>query len=186
MLKTSESGFVLITGLILILAISLVTISAMQGSNLDFKISANQSYKDIAFQNSESGRTVAGEALSHFIYERSWSGFNATGLTIPTDYDPSTDKLADTENLYETSALNVDISYKLSSTDIETIESDLSIIKAEGVQKGKSSLNQLSAYEGLGKGAGSGGVQLLYEIRSQGKGPANAAAVTATEYKAAL
>ena len=185
-MKHSESGFVLITGLLFILAISVITISSMQGTNLDYKISANESYKDIAFQGSESGRTVAGEAIAHFVYDRRWDGFNINGLEIPATYDPSTDGLAAGESLYDTSSLNVDFSFNLSAENVEPIASNINIIKADGVQKGKSSLNQLSGYEGLGKGAGSGGVHLLYEIRSQGAGPAKAAAVTASEYKAAL
>ncbi|MBX2858622.1 MAG: pilus assembly PilX N-terminal domain-containing protein [Cellvibrionaceae bacterium] len=186
MRASSESGFILITGLLFILAISVITVSSMQGTNLDYKISANESYKDIAFQGSETGRTVAGEAIAHFVYDRRWQGLNINGLAIPSTYDPSTDALANGENLYDTSTLTVDLSFNLSSQSIETIAADINIMKADGVKKGKSALNQLSAYEGLGKGAGSGGVHLLYEIRSQGEGPAKAAAVTASEYKAAL
>lgn len=182
-MKTKESGYILVTGMVFILIISLVTISTMNSTTLDYKISSNESFKNIAFQSSETGRTISGDALGHFIYHQSWDGLPLSGLTIYNDYDPSTDGKIDTEDLYDTTSLNNDISYNATGTGIETVTSQISIIKSPGVKSAGSGLQQLSGYEGLGKGAGAGGIHLLYEIRSTGQGAAGAVAVTASEFK---
>jgi len=185
-MKHSQSGYILITGLIFLLGISLITISMVQGTNLDYKIASNETFKAVAFQGSESGRAVSGEAIAYYMYDRQWDGLTINGLTIPSGYDPFSDVLKTGEDLYNSSSLEVDLNFDLSSTAVETIDAEINVIKAEGVQLNKSALNQLSAYEGLGKGAGAGGASILFELRSQGKGPADAVAVTASEFKVTL
>lgn len=183
MLK-KQSGAVLIVGLIFILIISLATISSMQETNLNYKISTNESFKNISFQSSESGRAVSGDALSYYIYHRSWDAFNVAGLSWTTLYDPSTDSLDPlTENLYDTSSLGVDMNFTLSGTGVEVASSNISIAKSPGVKSTGSAFQQLSGYEGLGKGAGAGGIHLIYEVRSTGLSAGNAVTVTASEYR---
>lgn len=180
----TQQGYVLITGLILILVITIVTTSSMQGTNLDYKISANSVFKDIAFQSSESGRSAAGEGISFFVYNREFSGHEVPGLTYTENYNPRTDSVADTENLYDTASMSADMFFDVSHDDIENLEADISIVKAEGVDTGRSGVQQLSGYRGSGKGAASGGVNLLYEIRSIGTVPnTKAVAVTASEFR---
>lgn len=178
-----ESGYILITGMIFLLIIALVSVSSLEGVNLDYKISTNDSFKDIAFQNSESGRTLIGDRISYYTYHRQWEGVDDTGLVIPGDYDPTVDVLQTGEDLYDTSTLAVDMTYELQSESIEVMQAAINIVKAPGINSSGSGLQQLAGYEGLGKGAGSGSMFLLYEIRSSGFGPSNAKAVTASEYK---
>lgn len=186
-----QSGFVLIVGLVFILIIALVSVSSMQSSNLDYKIASNSAFKAVALENSESGRKAAGDALSYFIYQRSWSGFSALGLDPAENYDPSIDELGKitingsevNESLLDTNKLNIDLTYNLSGTNIETINSNINIIKGYTVPNYGSGLQQASGYDGLGKGIGAGGAHLLYELRSTGTGASNARAVTATEYR---
>jgi len=176
-----QSGFVLITGLILILVVTIVTVSSMQSTNLDYKISSNEAFKDIAFQSSESGRTAAGVGISDYLESRSFTGI--TGLSHDSDYDPYSDLVASGEDLLDTSSLTVDLEFNLSATDIEDIEADINVLKAPAVSAKKSALQQLSGYEGLGKSAAEGGTHIIFEIRSTGYGPSRAAAVTASEFK---
>ncbi len=179
----SQSGYALIAGLVFITVITVVTVATMQSSNLDYKISTNEILKDIAFQNSESGRSSVGEGISHFVYHREWQGFNNNGLTYPSLYDPLQDSLGGSENLYDTSTLTPDMEYVVTGTDIARIEADINIIKSPAIRSQGSGLQQLSGYEGLGKGAGASGVYLIYELRSEGGGAADAVATTASEYK---
>lgn len=189
--QKKQSGFVLIVGLVFILIISVVTVSSMQSSNLDYKIATNSIFKAIAVENSESGRAASGDAISYFIYNRSWSGFSESGLVPPDDYDPSIDELGNinidgssaTESLLDTSQLNVDLTYTLNTTGIEPISSDINIIKGYTVPNYGSGLQQASGYDGLGKGIGAGGAHLLYEIRSTGTAAGDARAITASEYR---
>ena len=155
----------------------------MQGSNLDYKISSNEAFKDLAFQSSESGRNVGGESVSYYLYNRQWDGFAVAGASYDPAYNPNTDKIQGGENLYKTNTLGVDVEYDYSGTSVETIEADINIIKSQGVKSRGSGLQQLAGYEGLGKGAGAGGVHVIYEIRSTGFGPAEAEAVTASEFR---
>ncbi len=178
----NQSGYVLITGLIFILVVTIVSISSMQSSNLNYKISTNEVFKTISFQGSESGRAAAGDAVSEYVYAREWEG-NFSGLSWDENYDPSTDDLETGEDLYSTDTLTVDMEYEVSHASIENIESDISIVKAPGVSTGGSGLQQLSAYEGLGKGAGAGGIHLTFEIRSTGRSSDEAVSVTASEYR---
>ncbi len=180
----TQSGYVLITGLVLILVITIVTTSSMQGSNLDYKISSNSVFKDIAFQSSESGRTAAGEGISFYMYNREFSGHGVPGLTYTENYDPKTDRITDTENLYSTDTLTADMFFDVSDSTIENMEADISVVKAQGVDTGKSGIQQLSGYKGAGKSAAAGGVHLVYEIRSKGiVANTKAVAVTASEYR---
>ena len=190
-LQKRQSGFVLIIGLIFILIISVVTVSSMQSSNLDYKIATNSIFKTVAFENSESGRIASGDAISYFMYYRSWSGFSRLGLIPPDDYDPSIDNLGSitidgnqvAESLLDTNYLNIDLTYNVNTTDIEPINSDINIIKGFTVPNYGSGLQQSSGYDGLGKGIGTGGAHLLYEIRSTGTAASDARAVTAAEYR---
>lgn len=180
----TQSGYVLITGLILILVITIVTTSSMQGSNLDYKISSNSVFKDIAFQSSESGRTAAGEGISYYIYNRDFTGHGVPGLSYTTDYDPKTDSVVSGEDLYNTNSLTADMFFDVSDDAIEDLEADISIVKAQGVNTGRSGVQQLSGYRGAGKSAAAGGVHLVYEIRSTGiVANTKAVAVTASEFR---
>ncbi len=180
----SQSGFVLIAGLVFITIITVVTVATMQSSNMDYQISTNEIFKDIAFQNSESGKSSVGEGISHFVYHREWLGFESNGLThFATNYDPLKDKIGTDENIYDSSTLTPDMEYVVTGTDIVRIEADINIIKSPAIRSQGSGLQQLSGYEGLGKGAGASGVYLIYEFRSEGGGAADAVATTASEYK---
>lgn len=177
-----QNGYVLITGLIFILVIAVVTTSSMQSSNLGYKISTNVALKDLAFQGSESGRIAAGVSLRDYVYDLSWP--TVTGLTNKESaYKADLDTLGVDENLLDTSSLDVDMAYAIEGEDIENINADVSLVKAPGGINDRSGMQQLSGYEGLGKGAAAGGVQLIWEIRSQGSGAAGARAVTASEYR---
>ncbi len=179
-----QSGFVLITGLVFVLIISVVTISTMQSSNMDYKISTNELFKDVAFQGSESAKTASGGAISYFIYHRRWDGFETNGLTYEDGYNPSTDIPEDgVEDLYTSTSLITDMTYDIFGENIETIEAGISILKSPGAKSRGSGLQQLSGYEGLGKGAGAGGIFLVYELRSTGQSAAQAVAVTASEFR---
>jgi len=181
--QKNQQGFVLVTGLIFILIITVVTVSSMQSSNLDYKISSNEVFKDVAFQGSESGRIASGEALSHFVYNRRWDGLPVTGVSYASAYDPIGDDVGLAEDLYDTNSLDLDLNYDVSGTAVETIEADISLLKADPRLADGSGSRQASGYEGLGLGAGGSGTHLIYEIRSKGVGASEAIAVTASEYR---
>lgn len=189
--KKNQSGFVLIVGLVFILIIAVITVSSMQSSNLDYKISTNSVLKDVAFQSSETGRIAGGEAISHFAFYDAWTGYSDAGFQADelTNYDPVSDSLStisingveQNENPLDTNQLNVDLNYERSGTNIETIVSDINVIKAPAVLNNGAGLQQLAGYDGLGKGLGDGGTTIIFEIRSTST--FGARAVTATEYK---
>ncbi len=179
--RQRQSGYVLVTGLVFILIITVVTTSSMQSSNLDYKISSNEVFKNVAFQGSESGRIVAGENISHFVFYQ--EGATIAGLSYDSDYKGDIDKKEDGEDLLDTSTLNVDMRYDVSGSNVEPIAAEMISMKGTGAVSDRAGFQQLSGYEGLGKGAGNGGAQVIYEIRSIGYGGGSAVAVTATEYR---
>jgi hypothetical protein len=176
----AQTGFVLISGLIILVIIAIAAIAGSQMSNLDYKMASNNAFKDEAFQNSETGRIAAADAVGKFLYERSWDNtLPHPQLTFDAQFNPLQDNSI-TENLFKSTSLTRDMTFTINGEVI----SDLYIMNSPAavLQQG-SGAQMLSGYRGAGKGSASGGAALFFELRSVGLGQGGARATTASEYK---
>ena len=180
-----QKGFVLITGLILLVVIAVAAISGMQSSNLDYKMASNTAFKDQSFQASETGRIAAGDGINQYMDERSWDNVTTNiGLSYNNALNPLKQNAA-TENLFETTSLVKDMDFKIDKgTKVSKIESEVYITRIPGVHSvAGMGTQQFAGYDGAGKGLGASGSAIYFELRSRGKGNGGAETVTASEYR---
>lgn len=192
-------GYVLVTGLLFLLVITLVGIASMNLSTIDYKISANTAFHVDAFENSETARQAAGsDLLFQYIRNRGWDG---VGFAMPagaTVVDQNFNHfMGNSESaavlqagVYgDASVLTTDIQFALDgNNDGDTNDgvdstAGLMIIKTNTRAAEGSNTAQLSGYEGDGKGAAAGGVYNFYMLMSRGTSAGNASATTATDYR---
>ena len=191
----NQQGAVLLASLLILVAITLVSVTSMQSGIQEYRIAGNMVFGERAFQASETGRGRVSQILDEHLFERDWP---AT-LTIPSgvtildkDSDGNKDMLY-TENgagedINDVSTLIKDVEVRIDGngdgdyTDKNDIQTDLYVYKAR-VQFGTGSgAAMMSGYEGLGKGAAAGGGQVYYELRSQGLGTGSAEAWTSSDF----
>ena len=194
-----QSGYILVTGLLFLLVITLVGVTSMNLSTVDYKISSNTAFHVDAFENAESARKTAGsDLLFEYIKNRGWSGI---GFSVPTGVgvvDNNRDLFMGNEEDAATlrsgvygdiSVLTTDIQFALDgNTDGDTNDgvdavAGIMVIKTDTRAAEGSNTAQLSGYEGDGKGAAGGGFYNFFMLMSQGRSAANAAAATSTDYR---
>ncbi len=180
-----QEGFVLVTGLILLVVIAVAAISGMRSSNLDYKMASNTAFKDQSFQASETGRIAAGDAINQYMDERAWDNVTTNiGLSYTSTLNPLKQN-ANTENLFDTKSLVKDMDFKIDKgTKVSKVESEVYITRVPGVHSvAGMGTQQFSGYDGAGKGLGASGSAIYFELRSRGKGNGGAETVTASEYR---
>lgn len=189
--RKKEGGYVLVVGLIFLLVATTVSVVTLQNSNISYQISSNKSFSQVAFHASETGRIVYGDALTDYMYDRNW-GALPTQLSIldkDTSGDPDLPMEANggSENIYDSTSLLLDASYSWTGTGNQNdINANIFVLSTPAIIDSGSGAQQLSGYEGLGKGAGAGGGTVFFEIRSLGFGNSGANAITASEFRAKI
>lgn len=187
---SNPRGFVLVTGLIFLLAATIVGVTAFQNSQTSYQISNNLSYSELAFQASETGRVSISDLVDDYLYHRNWNDFSVPNeLTILdkdgiNGADPLTENNATGEKIYDQNTLVKDMTYNWTGVDgAKDVKADLYVLRTEAIISSGSGAQQLAGYEGLGKSAGSGGGVIYFEIRSLGRGLNNSNALTASDYR---
>ncbi|MBQ0784719.1 MAG: hypothetical protein KBT66_10840 [Amphritea sp.] len=194
-----QSGYILVTGLLFLLVITLVGVTSMNLSTVDYKISSNTAFHVDAFENAESARQTAGsELLFEYIKNRGWTGI---GFSVPTgvvvDDDTRDLFMGNEETVAELrdgiygdiSVLTTDLQFALDGNgDGDTNDgvdavANIMVIKTDTRAAEGSNTAQLSGYEGDGKGAAGGGFYNFFMLMSQGTSAANASATTSTDYR---
>lgn len=186
-LNPSQNGFALVTGLILMLVVTVAVLSSTEMTVLNYRIATNTALKAESFHASESGREAAGEAVQQYLWERTWTGTTLpTGLTYAASFDvlevdgPSESRLS-------TASLDIDMQYNVAaSADGESINSDIYVLKGDVDTSNMSGLQQLSGYHGAGRGAATGGTFLWLELRSVGYSSASAETITSSDFRAII
>lgn len=185
--KNNQRGAVLIIGLIFLIIISIAGISGMEISNLDYKMASNSAFKNQSFQASETGRITVGDAVSQYIYDRSWDNASVHSNLSFTDVDFNPLALnSSSEDVFDTDTLVKDMNFSLVKSDTtEAIESDIYIIRSPTVNVSSGGgLQQLAGYRGAGKGVASSGSSIYFELRARGTANGGAQTITASEYRA--
>ena len=176
-----QCGAVLAIALLMLLVMTILCVSAMESSSLNFKMSANSIYLEEAFNHSESVRNISAQIIDDYLYEESWEDINLpTGLEIDganigiAQISDSREKLIDKDSIIK------DLSYQHMG-----IRGDVYILKGGTSHNYHgASAAQLNGYSGTGVSAGgSGGTFTYYEIRSKGVGRSGSVAWTASDYR---
>ena len=186
-----QQGAVLVVSLIFLAMLTLVGVSSMQSTSLDYQISANAALKDRSFYSSESGRLAMGDILDDHIFERGWTNFSLpAGLSMTTankDLYLTNDAGDDLANQ---ASLTIDARYQIDNavdgdfSDGGDIDADVVVYKTQTKWATGAGVAMVSGYQGLGKSSAAGGTHMFFELRSTGKTALNAQSVTATEYRA--
>ncbi|TNC82246.1 MAG: hypothetical protein C9356_04310 [Oleiphilus sp.] len=187
-MKKSQRGAALAVALMVLLVLTLVAVSAMDGSTLGFKMGANAVYHEEAFNNAESGRNPLGQALVDFAEYGEWDGIidNVDGdlKTVATDLDLLGDN-GGSEDLQIKTGLTTDFEYSQTLSNGKKIEASVAVFKGKTVvnTSGAGSA-QYKGYHGAGVGiGGEGGMHKYFEFRSEGTGQSNAEAWTAADFR---
>lgn len=175
-----QQGATLLIALLLLMVLTMVGITSMESSNLSFKMSVNMIHHDEAFNNSESARTAATDALPEYLDAAEW---DEDDMPVGFAYASAGDLLGDkgaSENPLDSATLQRDLAY--SEGDIQ---GDIYVLKGRTVQNtmGAGSA-QYKGYSGAGTGIGGpGGAFKFFELRSHGSSSGSAEAWTASDYR---
>lgn len=188
--RGKQQGYVLATGLVILLILTLVAITTMQSSSLEYSISSNQVFSDHAFQASESARLSMAGILDEHVYERGWPSTIVlpAGLNILDKDSDGTgdyfyvDNTESANTLLNGGALTRDATYIRGGTGGD-IKANLYVYKTLVVLAPGASSTMSAGYEGLGKAAAAGGTHMYFEIRGEGQAPADAHATTASDFR---
>ena len=187
----SQRGAALIIGLIFLAVLTLVGVTAMRSTTLEYQISTNQAFKHQSFAYSETGRRVLGEVLDDHVFERGWTlpggqSLVPTGLTVnDKDGDGTLDNLylanGAGEDPLDASTLETDATFSAGD-----VSADLSVYRAGSVLTPGGASVMSAGYAGLGKSAAGGGAQVLLQLRSRGTGRGNARTDTGSDFRAVI
>lgn len=178
--QNRQQGATLLVALLLLMVLTMVGITSMESSNLSFKMSVNMIHHDEAFNNSESARTAAMDALPEYIDAAEWDEDNMPpGLAYASAGDLLEENDA-AEDPLDSSTLQVDLEY--SEGDMN---GDIYVLKGRTAQNtmGAGSA-QYKGYSGAGTGIGGpGGAFKFFELRSLGRSAGSAESWTASDYR---
>jgi|GEM_PF-2046224 len=188
--KKRQGGAALAISLMILLVLTMVALSAMDGSSLGYKMGANAVYHEEAFNNSESGREPIGQAVVDFIEYGEWDGV-ADGTGALSLFDTDLDLLAENgagedQTKVGSSGLTSDLSYELENDSGKVlISAEVAVFRGNTVANSSGAGSaQLKGYHGAGVGiGGQGGLHKYFELRSQGEGPSSAASSTAADFR---
>ncbi len=202
--RSLSHGMALVTGLLLMLALSIVAIAAMQVTSMGYKMSANSANQSRARQISESARMALSSVLPEHIFRREWTGIDlADGLTIKDkDSSGSADKLYGSniecpaggcfnhDSLTEDAVFAIDMDNADADDDVETgtgdpldLRASIAVYQTATLLDKGAGTAMVAGYMGLGKGAAGGGTLLHFYVRSDGNSALNAQVTTSTDVK---
>ncbi len=163
-IRESEKGTVLITMLILMVIITIMGVIAINTSTIDIQISTNTRNATSAFESTEAGVNLSEAVIEWTILYSSLTPSSATGIITSLD---TTNLLSEImggmDKASDTPQSTPDIGISLNGV---TVNVDIDRLYSAVVKGG--ALKFAAGYEGVGVGAGGGGVEVLYWIESQG------------------
>ena len=160
----------LISALLLIMIVSLMAVGISSDTTMDVRIAGYQKFKAVSFGYAESGSSSATEILEENIFDAGWPG-GVTSFTYPLlsgSYNGTVticdgDFYMKTNNPPPTACNNV---IKMTGD----IEADIDIQRLLSMLATGGAIQMAAGYEGVGKGAGAGGVHVIYDIETLGYG----------------
>jgi Tfp pilus assembly protein PilX len=184
-----QEGFVLVTVLVLMLLLTIVVVMNMKTNVTNYQLTSNHAANQQTFNYAESGLIVVSSIIDDHLAKRDWTGVTMPkGLSVVTPVSGGTDVptlLDDTTesgSMYgSTHGLTRDFEYTMGD-----VTANIYVIKGQRYKNAGVSSAMLSGYLGLGKSEAKGGVNTIFEVRSEGEGVKGAKSVTASDYNALL
>ena len=181
--SSSQKGAALIMALIMALVLSIIVIGYSTDVDLDIYISRNLQLKNQAFNWAETGVDVAEELVAYSADTRGDDPVDTSdGATAPITFNTDYQATAVTFDTYEESGVDAEdwdfyplflsedaliFICDISSSDNPVRVADVNI-EYKGSSDNGSSIIIAAGYEGVGKGAGAGGMPVYYQMVSQG------------------
>lgn len=185
----NERGSALVVALLMLVVLTLIGISASTTTTFELQISGNDKLYKMAFYQADGGTEAGAELIEQNIEERDWNKVDGNG-----DLDPTTGTAIDGSNPYYRGYVRVESENPYMNADIGTaVPSDGNrdvvipadfvpgsdaphtniLMGGDPVLSTGSAVLLASGYEGMGKGAGGGGVWIIYDVRAQHEGVRN-------------
>lgn len=182
-IMANESGFVLVTALLILLILLVIGIAATTTSTIDIQIAANEKMRQQAFYQADGGAELA----SRVTYENALCINMGGFLANPAGINGGR-AIGQVEVLDLTFANPAGGAVPLPSDAVRDVvfypgnasDNDPHTNMTVGgvtVSSSGSGLAQVSAYEGLGQASAAGGTHVLYTINSQHRGAVNSESV---------
>lgn len=179
----SEKGIVLVVSLLLLLVATVVGITALSTSTTNVMMTGNQLLSERAFAAADSGIFVTDPIIDDTAYNRAVSSIYTTAPALVPDPTDFIDEI--------TGALVMDSDDPITSPDIQytlgagataiTVSVDVDYLYS--ALAAGSAIEFASGYEGMGKGAGAGGVEIYYAVLSVGQGTLGSESEVCSLYK---
>ncbi len=155
----NDSGYILITVLLLLLVLTLVGISAINSSTVENMLSGNIRLRERNVSKADAGIDISTAVIKHTVREMNLEGFTEIidDANLPQElrsvaFDPDG---------------TTDVSFAFNNELEQSVDVDIDMMYRKWM--GGSSVEFASGYEGIGKG-GSSGFYLYYRINSVGSG----------------
>lgn len=197
-------GYALVTSLVFLVVLTLVAITAMQGSTVELKMGRNEALRAEAFEASDSPRQVVSRLVDVHTFARGWP--ESAGGSVPdsdfayelpaglTISDPDDSGGGDnwydnnTEAAFDPQAIDVDASLdnvlELDGQEPYEVTTEFSVYKLRtGINPG-SGAAMVAGYEGTGKAAAASGGSIYFYVGSTGTDASGeATSVTGADYR---
>jgi len=200
---TRQRGAALILVLVMLMALTMIAVVAMRTTTVDLKAATNNMLSKLAFQDSETVRTMMNDILADHTFSRVWPsdllgttpvpgepeippGMTVLDLTellwseVPDDYDTPTDPAAR------------DLTYRVDEdgdgdfTGPGDFDADIYSFNIGRAPAVGADTSQAKGYEGFGGGAAGGGANVFYDLRVQARAAGNARALTGAILRAPI
>jgi len=172
-----QRGMALVTALLLLMVVSLIAVGMSTDTSMDVRIAGYQKFKAVSFGYADAGVKIGTEVLEDNIYDAGWSDqlpldfrypyLDASYLTYTV---PGDIRIYNDENFYMAENLN-----RLRNIGITGhIDSDVKVQRLFSKMAEGGAAQMAAGYEMLGKGAGGGGVHIIYNLEGEGTGASEA------------
>jgi hypothetical protein len=179
----NESGSVIIIAMIILVLLTIIGVAAINTSTTEVQIASNEQLHKIAFYAADGGTEAGIKMLVKNIQERDWFD-NATIEGIQLDGH------SDNGTFYTNDRSDFGIPVSDDNRDAflpaaySTGESHTNLkFNGSGDLSEGTATQLVSGYDGKGKGAASGGVWLMYDVRAQHVGVRNSQALVHVQYR---
>ena len=152
----NEKGFVLITSLMMLVVLMVIGIAATNTTTVELQISGNDKAAKQTFYQADAGTQIGIELVEDAIFEAGYSDNTDIGAVRVNNGD-----------FYLNQTLPA-----WTNPDADFDQTDIIFSGSSNIAFGNA-IQMVAGYEGKGKAAGSGGIDLTYDIQSRHSGPNN-------------
>ena len=187
---SNERGSALVVALLMLVVLTLIGISASTTTTFELQISGNDKLYKMAFYQADGATEAGSELIEQNIEERDWTN---TVLTSRGNIGIICIKDGNGDCINRDHYLNADLGTTVpSNTNRHAVippnpsagapRTNI-LMGGDPVLSTGSAVLLASGYEGMGKGAGGGGVWIVYDVRAQHDGVRNSASLVNLQWR---